>query len=154
MVNVGSVSAHRSSNHSHSRQDHGDSEFNDPANWDSASYTADPIDAIEPLEVVVNCYREKALDCRAVLRAVDNFVAHARDPRLAWVGVSLGLGLCSTQGMSPAELSRQMGCTELALTRATQRFLKLSGLDSSSGNLAPSLWTQSAKRRPDFGCCF
>jgi hypothetical protein len=136
---MGSVPAHRSTNHSRS-QDHGDSEFNDPATWDAASYETDLAAAMgEPAAVAPNAYREKALDCMELLAAVDECMARAQDPRLAWVAISLGLGLTSTKGRSAAELSRQMGCSQRALSNSRARFRKLSGLDPSSGRSVPWL---------------
>jgi hypothetical protein len=137
MVNVGSVSSHHSSNHFQS-QDHGDSEFNDPANWDAASYETDLAASMgEPAEVVPNAYREKALDCMALLKAVDDFMAESRDPRLAWVGISMGLGLYSTRGLTAAELARQMRCGEREVKCSTNLFLKLASLPPAEGRFAP-----------------
>jgi hypothetical protein len=109
----------------------------DPAEWNRTSYESDPIDSMEPLEVVPNEYRERALDCMALLKAVDECMARAQDPRLAWVGISTVLDLDSTRGRSLVELSRQMGCSEDALSNSKASFRKLSGLDPSSGRSVP-----------------
>jgi hypothetical protein len=37
------------------------SEFNDPGEWNAASYTADPVDILEPLPEEANPYGERAL---------------------------------------------------------------------------------------------
>ena len=110
---------------------------NDPASWDAASYTADPIDTIEPLDPAPNAYRERALHCLAIVKTIDDFVSQASDPRLAWVGISLGLGLESTQGMTAAELARHMGCSEQNVNGSVTRFLKLTGLPPAAGRFAP-----------------
>lgn len=70
--------------------------FNDPASWVVASYLDDPIDHIAPLEFGPNPYRERALGCLAVVKAIDQFMSQASNSRLAWVGISIGLGLDST----------------------------------------------------------
>jgi hypothetical protein len=93
----------------------------------------------EPAEVVPNAYRERALDCMELLKALDECMARARDPRLAWVGISIVLDLDSTRGRSLVELARQMGCSEDALSNSKARFRKLSGLDPSSGRSVPWL---------------
>ena len=72
MVSMGSVPAHRSTNHKRS-PDHGDSEFNDPANWDAASYETDQAAAMgEPAEVAPNAYRERALVFLRILLMIDS----------------------------------------------------------------------------------
>ena len=115
-----------------------DTGVNDPAGWNSASYFPDPIDAIEgPIESETNQYREHALDCLEIINCVDLFMSAAGDPRLAWVGISLGLGLDSTRGMTAAEIARQMGCTERQLNSSASRFLKLTGLPPANGKFAP-----------------
>jgi hypothetical protein len=131
MVNVRSVP-----HTPHAHIDDSD-QFNDPAGWNAASYEAHPVDELEPLEVVPNEYRERALDCMALLKAVDECMARARDPRLAWVGISTVLDLDSTRGTSLVELAHQMGCSEDALSNSRARFRILSGLDPSSGRSAP-----------------
>ena len=75
----------------------------------------------------------------ALLAAVDQRMTQARDPRLAWVGIALGLGLTSAEGRSAAELSRQMGCFEDAVGESKARFLKLSGLGPGGGRSVPWL---------------
>jgi hypothetical protein len=74
-------------------------EFQDPADWDIASYTAHPIDSIEPLPDHSTSYRDAALECMKILRSVDVFMSRATDPRLAWTTVSHTIGLASTHGL-------------------------------------------------------
>ena len=113
---------------------------NDPASWNSASYTPDFATAIDgPLELAPNQYRERALDCLAVLKAVAFFMSTARDPRLAWVSVSIALNLYSIRGQTMAELSRQMGVNERTLTNSTARFRKLIGSNYDDRPVAPWL---------------
>jgi hypothetical protein len=139
MVSMASVPSHHAVNHFRS-QDHDSSGSGDPAEWSSASYCPDPLSGLEPVtDDVPNAYRERALDCMALLAAVDERMTQARDPRLAWVGIALGLGLTSAEGRSAAELSRQMGCSEHAVGESKARFLKLSGLDPASGRSVPWL---------------
>ena len=114
-------------------------DFNDPANWSTSCTTETAIDILEPLPDVDNPYREKALCCMALLKAVDDFMTASQDPRLAWVGISTTLNLESTRGLAPAELARQMGCSTRALSNSRARFRKLSGLDPSIGRSVPWL---------------
>jgi hypothetical protein len=45
-----------------------DSEFNDPAIWNSASYTAQPIDDLEPMPDASNDYRKAAIEHLQILK--------------------------------------------------------------------------------------
>jgi hypothetical protein len=95
-----------------------ETEFCDPADWNLASYTAHPIDLIEPLPDHSTSYRDAALECMKILRSVDVFMSRATDPRLAWVAVSCTLELTSTSKLTEAEIARQIGvpsigCIEL-----------------------------------------
>jgi hypothetical protein len=112
-------------------------EFNDPASWGSASYLDDPIDKIEPLLFGPNPYRERALGCLAVVKAIDQFMSQASNSRLAWIGISLGLGLDSTRGLTVTELARHLECSEQTINASATRFLKLSGLPPADGKFAP-----------------
>lgn len=120
--------SHRSGNHFRS-QDSDSSGFDDPAEWSIASYCPGPIAGLEPVtDDAPNPYRDRALDYLDILRAVDLHVSSSRDPRLAWVSIATVLDLGSTRGRSLVELSRQMGCSEDALSNSRARFRKLSGL--------------------------
>jgi hypothetical protein len=109
-------------------------EFCDPADWNLASYTAHPIDLIEPLPDYRTSYRDAALECLGILAAIDLFVSQAQDTRRAWVVVALVLGLDSVAGMSHAKIARQLGISELCLRRAVARFTKFANLDSFVGS--------------------
>jgi hypothetical protein len=108
-------------------------EFCDPADWNLASYTAHPIDSIEPLPDHSSLYRDAALECMKILRSVDVFMSRSTDPRLAWVAVASAIGLSSTAGLSEAEIGRQIGLSELRVRRATAKFTKLANLDPAGG---------------------
>jgi hypothetical protein len=108
-------------------------EFQDPADWNAASYNAHPIDSIEPLPDHSSSYRDAALEYMKILRSVDVFMARATDPRLAWTTVSHTIGLASTQGLSETQIAHQLGVTELSVRRAMGKFTKLANLDSAGG---------------------
>jgi hypothetical protein len=100
-------------------------EFCDPADWNLASYTAHPIDSIEPLPDYSTSYRDAALECMKILRSVDVFMSRATDPRLAWTTVSIAIGLSSTAGLSEAEIGRQIGVSAARMRRAVGEFMNL-----------------------------
>jgi hypothetical protein len=108
-------------------------EFLDPADWNLASYTHHPVDDLEPLPDHSSLYRDAALECMQILRCVDAFMSRATDPRLAWTTVSHTIGLASTQGLSEAEIARQIGVSELRVRRAVTKFTRLADIDSSGG---------------------
>jgi hypothetical protein len=108
-------------------------EFQDPADWNAASYNAHRIDSIEPLPDHHTEYRDAALECMKVLRSVDVFMSRSTDPRLAWVAVASAIGLNSTAGLSQAQIGRQLGVSELSVRRATAKFTKLANLDPAGG---------------------
>ena len=108
-------------------------EFQDPADWNAASYNAHPIDSIEPLPDHSSSYRDAALECMKILRSVDAFMSRARDPRLAWVAVSCTLELTSTSKLTEAEIARQIGVSGLSVRRAMNKFTKLANLDPAGG---------------------
>ena len=108
-------------------------EFQDPADWDIASYTAHPIDSIEPLPDHHSEYRDAALECMKILRSVDAFMSQERDTRLAWIAVSCTLELTSTSKLTEAEIARQIGVSELRVRRAVTKFTRLADSDSAGG---------------------
>jgi hypothetical protein len=108
-------------------------EFQDPADWNLASYTAHPIDSIEPLPDHSSSYRDAALECMKILRSVDAFMSRATDPRLAWVAISCTLELTSTSKLTESEIARQLGVTEHRLHRPMNKFTRLANLDPSGG---------------------
>jgi hypothetical protein len=108
-------------------------EFCDPADWNLASYTAHPIDSIEPLPDYSTSYRDAALECMKILRSVDVFMSQSTDPRLAWVAVSCTLELTSTSKLTEAEIARQIGVSEQSVRRAVTKFTRLADIDSARG---------------------
>jgi hypothetical protein len=108
-------------------------EFQDPADWNAASYNAHPIDSIEPLPDHHSEYRDAALECLKILRSVDSFMSQERDPRLAWVAISCTLELMSTSKLTEAEIARQIGVSELSVRRAMNKFTKLANLGPARG---------------------
>src|SRR5258708_33214105 len=87
-------------------------EFQDPADWNAASYNAHPIDSIEPLPDHHSEYRDAALECMKTLRTVDVFMSRSTDPRLACVAVASAIGLNSTAGLSQAQDGRRLCPTD------------------------------------------
>jgi hypothetical protein len=110
-----------------------ESEFQDPADWNAASYNAHPIDSIEPLPDHHSEYRDAALECMKILRSVDAFMSRTADARLAWTAVSSAIGLTSTSKLTEAEIARQIGVSELRVRRAVTKFTRLADIDSAGG---------------------
>jgi hypothetical protein len=106
-----------------------DSEFNDPAIWNSASYTAHPIDDLEPMPDASNDYRKAAIEHLQILKAIDLFMTCTPDARLGWVSISIVLRLTSVRGLSNDAIANQLGVTEAAVSRSTAKFMRLVGLD-------------------------
>src|SRR5258708_2727106 len=110
-------------------------EFCDPAGWNLASYTAHPIDSIEPLPDHSSSYRDAALECLRILGSVDRFMSRARDSRLAWTAISCTLELTSTSKLTETEIARQLGVSEQSVRRAMNKFMRLANLDPAGGSL-------------------
>ena|SRR6266403_1449864 len=117
-------------------------EFLDPADWNAASYNADPIDSIEPLPDRHTSYRDASLECMKILRSVDVFMSRATDPRLAWTAIASAIGLNSTAGLNEAKIARQLGVSELSVRRATAKFTRLANLDPARGLFRSKLFEQ------------
>jgi hypothetical protein len=119
------ASRHESMNH---HRECGSDNHADPAGWSRASYSAHPIDSIEPLSDEPNPYRAAAIHYLGIMFAVDEYITAAPDARLAVVAVSVVLQWPSTRGMTAADIVAQTGCTPAALTRSMTKFRELAGL--------------------------
>jgi hypothetical protein len=104
-------------------------EFNDPGEWNAASYTADPIDAIEPIETVTSDYRKCAILMLQVLRGLDEFNCKG-GPSRKWLACSLALGLPSTAGRTESAIAIEWGVTRAAVSKDVVAVLALSGLEN------------------------
>jgi hypothetical protein len=129
-------------------------EFQDPADWNAASYNAHPIDQIEPLPDYSTSYRAAALECMKILRSVDVFMSRSADPRLAWVAVSCTIGLTSTSKLTEAEIARQIGVSVQSVRRAMNKFMRLANLDPAGGlrPLGSKRRDYPQRKRPDPHC--
>jgi hypothetical protein len=119
-----------------------DSDFDDPSGWSRASYSAHPIDEIEPIDLAPNGYRAAAIVHLKIMLAVDEFVTAAPDARVAVVAVAVTLGWPSARGLSVGNIAGQLGCTPATLTRSIARFKTLAGLNSA-GSLRTSVQCRS-----------
>jgi hypothetical protein len=119
----------------HHRDRGPDSEtFNDPGEWNKASYTPDLLAEIgEPLPDPVNGYRQAAIYHLQLMYAVDEFLTAATDSRLAVVAVAVALGWPSAKDLTLANVADQLGCSLSTLTRSIARFRELAGLGVSAG---------------------
>jgi hypothetical protein len=115
----------------HHRDDGVDSDTCDPARWNRASYSAHPIDSMEPLSDDPNPYRQAAIYHLKLMYAVDEFITAAEDSRLAVVAVAVVLGWPSARGFTLSDIAGQLGCTTAMLTRSIARFKTMAGLDSN-----------------------
>jgi hypothetical protein len=105
------------------------SDFSNPAEWDKACTGPNVvIDELEPMVDEPTSHRRAAQSWLELLKAIDFWLATSSDTRLAWVSVAITLNLTSTRGMASAEIARQLGVTEGALTRSNAKFMKLTGL--------------------------
>jgi hypothetical protein len=120
----------------HHRDPGSDSEFNDCAEWNRASYTPDFLAELgEPLPDAPNDYRAAALFHLGIMYAVDEFLTAAPDARVGIVAVAVVLGWPSTRGLSVGDIAGQLDCTPTALTRSIARFKTLAGLGVSAGGV-------------------
>ena len=105
----------------------------DPAGWNRASYSAHPIDSIEPISYEPNSYRAAALYHLQLMFCIDAFITAAPDARVAVCRVSVVLGWPSTRGLTVPEIAEQLGVSASTITRACARFKTLVGLNSAGG---------------------
>jgi hypothetical protein len=84
---------------------------NDPAEWNTASYSDHPIDTLEPLPDCPNAFRAAAIGYLKVLSAMDDFLTDADDPRAGWIAVAIVLKLTSVRGLTVADIAHQLGCS-------------------------------------------
>jgi Homeodomain-like domain len=115
----------------HHRDPAPDNDFNDPGGWDKASYSAHPIDSMEPLSDEPNPYRAAAIYHLQLMYVVDEFVAAAPDARLAVIAVAVVLGWPSARGWTVPEIAGQLGVSASTITRACARFREMSGLPAA-----------------------
>jgi hypothetical protein len=109
-------------------------EFNDPSGWNVASYLDDPIENLEPREVLTPEYRECALRMLMVLNVIDHFMSYPKQgPPREWLAVSLALGLESTQGRTETAVAEEWGVSRACISKDVTRVLRLTGLDPSWG---------------------
>jgi hypothetical protein len=107
--------------------------FNDPGGWDKASYSAHPVDSMEPLSDEPNPYRAAALHHLRLMYAVDEFLTAAEDSRLAVVSVAIVFGWPSARGLSVANIAGQLGVSASTIIRACARFREIAGLGPPAG---------------------
>ena len=110
-----------------------DDATNDPADWNRSSQESHPIDLLEPEPSTPSDYREASLVFLRVLLMIDTHMSRTRDARLAWVAVSVALGLTSTRGKTLTQLATEMGVSKQALSRPTAKLLRTTGLDPAFG---------------------
>jgi hypothetical protein len=106
----------------------------DPSSWNAASYLDDPVDHLEPREVLTPEYRECALRMLAVLNAIDHFMCFPKHgPPRDWLAVSLALGLESTRGRTETAIAEDWGVTRACISKDVTRVLRLTGLEPNWG---------------------
>jgi hypothetical protein len=106
-----------------------DSRFDDPASWDQASCTDDPVDSIEPIDTGTSEYREAAIRMLALLHVIDSFLCSSREgPPREWCPISLALGLMSTRGKTETAIAEEMGVSRQCISKNVTRFLRMRGL--------------------------
>jgi hypothetical protein len=104
----------------------------DPAVWSRASYSAHPVDSMEPLSDEPNGYRAAAEYHLGLMYAVDEFLMVAPDSRVAIVAVAVVFGWPSAKGQSIGDIADQLGCSLSTLNRSIARFKAMAGLGAYS----------------------
>jgi hypothetical protein len=120
----------------HFHEPAGPDDFNDPAAWDRASYSAHPIDSMEPLSDEPNPYREAALRHLDLMYSVDQFLSESKDARFAVIVIAIVLGWPSARGFTLSGIADQLGVPVLTIARACTKFREMAGLDAA-GRLRP-----------------
>jgi hypothetical protein len=98
---------------------------NDPAEWNTASYSDHPVDSLEPLPDNPNAFRAAALGYLKVLSAMDEFLTAADDKRAGWIAVAIVLKLTSVRGLTVADIAGQLGRSTSTIGRYTARFASM-----------------------------
>lgn len=113
------------------------SDSSDPASWDKASYSAHPVDSLEPLPENTDAYREACRKFLRVFLACDTYMCSSRDARLAWIQISIACGLPGVQGRTETAIAAEIGITKQALSRGVAKFLRMSSLSPAFGLKSP-----------------
>ena len=108
-----------------------DPKFSDIADSDLASYTAHPIDTIEPLPEVQSDYRTAAKTYMATLKVIDTYITDSENPRLAWIVIALTFDLTSVRGWTEVQIANHLGVSPSALRCATAKLREMVGIDSA-----------------------
>ena len=118
----------------HFHEPAGSDDFNNPGEWNKASYTPDLLAEIgEPLPEVPNGYRAAAIYHLGLMYVVDEFLTASPDARLAVVAVAVAFGWPSARGLTLGNIADQLGCSLSTLTRCIARFKTMAGLNSADG---------------------
>jgi hypothetical protein len=108
-------------------------EFNDPAEYCSASYVEHPMDVLEPEPDVPNVYREVALKHLSISYITDSFMSQQKNGVRGWIVVSIVLGYPSTQGRTLTSIAAELGVTKQALSRSCTHFSRMLGIEPVLG---------------------
>ena len=75
-------------------------------------------------------YRSAAEKCLRVLCAIDEIMAHSREPVRDWEQISLALGLpsCRYRELTEAKISQRFGISEMAVSKQITKILRLAEL--------------------------
>jgi hypothetical protein len=123
----------RNVNHAAHRDSDGANDTSDPADWNRASYSAHPVDDLEPLTINPSDYREASLHFVRIMFCVDTFIAASRDARLASIQVSIALGWPSTRGKTETSIAADLEITKQALSRGVAKFLRMTRIEPAFG---------------------
>jgi hypothetical protein len=107
----------------------------DRARWNRDSYSAHPIDSMEPLSDEPNGYRAAAIHHLGIMYAVDDFITAAPDARVAVVAVAVVLGWPSARGFSIGDIADQLGVLAVDVDSFDCPIQALAGLGVSAAGV-------------------
>jgi hypothetical protein len=109
------------------------SQFNDPADYDSASFEHHPVEDLEPIDTTTSDYRAVAMRMIILLDTVDWRMQRCQDPRKTWIAFAIFAGLHSVAGRTLTSIANEMGVTKQALSRDVTLFARVTGLPPAFG---------------------
>ena len=104
----------------------------DPAEWNTASFSQHPIDAMEPVKFSGE-HQSWKNEVLMVFNGIDEWMCstHSGKPPPKWYPASLALGLRSTRGRTETSVAAELGKSRACVSKAVVKVLQLTGLEDN-----------------------